>query len=125
MSKLIVTEKLINKFLKLVTAEYVSKYGHSLGNIDEYKVFLTKVYHNTEFVISEGKTDYPQTSLMFKELISKGYAKQNNTYYTLTQEGLTEGFKLLNPIKSFLKTHWKWVIATFIAIVAISLKTLQ
>ena len=119
----IMTEKNIKDFLLTVYSEYVDKYGQSYSMLDQHKIPLTYEVKGDRFSEYYDNIRKPLSIFYLKELEVRGWLTKNvegsNVTFSLTSNGLVQGYILDHPFKYFISVHWKWGVASTIAIIGL------
>ncbi|PHR64511.1 hypothetical protein [Alcanivorax sp.] len=112
----LMTEKSIKVFLTMIYARYIDRNGYSFHKLTEYPFPITYEPDNELFIERSGSTKKYLCTQYFKELEARGLMEKSESSFYLTAKGFTEGYKLKHPLKYFCKVHWKWGVATAIAV---------
>ncbi len=112
----LMTENSTKTFLSMVYSRYVDQNGYSFHKLTEYPFPVTYIPDNELFVERSGDTTKYLCTQYFKELEARGWMEKSESSFYLTAKGFTEGYKLKHPLKYFWQVHWKWGVATGIAV---------
>lgn len=114
----LMTDRTINIFLSMIYEKYIERNGYSLHKLSEHSFPFTYTPDNELFIERNGNVQNYLCTEYFKELQSREFMERNGSNFYLSAKGFTEGYRLKHPVKYFWQVHWKWGIATGIAILA-------
>lgn len=100
----------------MIYDRYVDKNGYSIDKISEHPFPITYKPDNHLFIENKEDTVKYFCAEYFQEMEAREWMERVDSNFYLTAKGFMEGYKIKHPIRYFWQVHWKWGVATGIAV---------